>query len=128
MLSAEHLPIEDLDQPGRRFYRFADAQGLAGFGGLEGTGPDRLIRSVVTMPARRGQGLGRDLLATLEVRARQDGAERLHLLTTTAAAFFVRAGYQPADRAAAPPAIAASREFASLCPASAAYLTRTVAP
>lgn len=126
-LNAERLPTEDLNQPGRRFHRFMDEQGLVGFGGLEGHGPDRLIRSVVTAPARRGQGLGRALLAALEAAARQDGAERLHLLTTTAAPFFARNGYQAADRRTAPDAIAASREFISLCPASAAYLTKTVA-
>ena len=84
--------------------------------------------SIVTAPGRRGQGLGRALLAALEAEARRHGAERLHLLTTTAAPFFSRYGYQAADRATAPDAIAASREFASLCPASAAYMTRTVAP
>jgi len=127
-LTAEHLPTEDLNQPGRRFHRFVDEQGLVGFGGLEGHGSDQLIRSVVTTPARRGQGLGRALLKALEAEARQSGAERLHLLTTTAAPFFARNGYQAADRRTAPDAIAASREFASLCPASAAYLTKTVAP
>ncbi|MBA4001534.1 arsenic resistance N-acetyltransferase ArsN2 [Brevundimonas sp.] len=127
-LTAEHLPTEDLNQPGRRFHRFIDEQGLVGFGGLEGHGPDRLIRSIVTAPGRRGQGLGRVLLAALEAAARQDGVERLHLLTTTAAPFFIRNGYQAADRDTAPNAIAASREFASLCPASAAYLIKAVAP
>ena len=127
-LNAERLPTEDLNQAGRRFHRFVDEQGLVGFGGLEGHGPDQLIRSVVTTPARRGQGLGQALLTALEAEARHDGAERLHLLTTTAAPFFSRYGYQAADRATAPDAIAASREFASLCPASAAYMTKTVAP
>ena len=127
-LNAERLPTEDLNQPGRRFHRFVDEQGLVGFGGLEGHGSDQLIRSVVTTPTRRGQGLGRALLKALEAEARQSGAERLHLLTTTAAPFFARNGYQAADRETAPDAIAASREFASLCPASAAYMTRTVAP
>ena len=56
------------------------------------------------------------------------GIRDAYLLTTTAAPFFSRYGYQAADRATAPDAIAASREFASLCPASAAYMTRTVAP
>jgi len=59
--------------------------------------------------------------------ARQAGAARLHLLTTTAAAFFRSAGYQDADRGDAPPSIRASREFSSLCPASASYMVKDLA-
>ena len=47
----------------------------------------------------------------------------LHLPTTTAAPFFRALGYADADRAEAPSA-ATSREFTSLCPASATYLVK----
>src|SRR3546814_15208646 len=42
-LAAAGLPIADLDQPGRSFFRF-DADATVGFGGLEGEGADRLLR------------------------------------------------------------------------------------
>jgi amino-acid N-acetyltransferase len=64
------------------------------------------------------------LVATLEQKARNLGVRRLHLLTNTAAPFFRALGYADADRGAAPPAVAASREFTALCPASAAYLAK----
>lgn len=54
------------------------------------------------------------------------GVGRLHLLTTTAADFFKANGYAAAHRSAAPVSITASREFISLCPASAAYLVKTL--
>jgi amino-acid N-acetyltransferase len=41
------------------------------------------------------------------------------LLTTTAAPFFTRFGFTSAARDAAPAALRATAEFASLCPASA---------
>ena len=58
--------------------------------------------------------------------ARRLGVERLHLLTNTAAPFFRANGYAEADCIAAPPMIAASREFTTLCPASATYFVKAL--
>ncbi|MGK2911478.1 MAG: arsenic resistance N-acetyltransferase ArsN2 [Sphingobium sp.] len=126
MLSAEALPISDLEAPDRRFYRFDDGNGLVGFGGLEGTGPDRLLRSFIVASARRGQALGAAMLARLERAAADEGATCLYLLTATAAPFFRHFGYGPAERANAPAPIAASDEFRSLCPADAAFLSKRI--
>lgn len=124
-LDDANLPNADLAEPDRVFFRF-DADTLVGYGGLEGDGADRLLRSVVVVSDRRGAGIGRALVAALENEARELGVQRLHLLTTTAAPFFGTMAYAPSDRHAAPPAIAASREFTSLCPASAAYLVKAL--
>ena len=126
-LAAAKLPVADLGEPGRRFFRFDDASGLAGFGGIEGDGADCLLRSLVIVPERRGVGLGRAKLALIERVARDVGVQRLHLLTTTAAAFFRAAGFADAERNDAPAVIAASHEFATLCPASGVYLVKTLA-
>ncbi len=124
-LDAASLPSADLAAPGRLFFRF-EADSLVGYGGLEGEGADRLLRSIVILADRRGHGLGRALVATLEQQARDLGVRRLHLLTTTAAPFFRALGYAYADRGAAPSTVAASREFTALCPASAAYLLKAL--
>nr|WP_313634693.1 arsenic resistance N-acetyltransferase ArsN2 [Brevundimonas diminuta] len=121
-LEAAGLPTDDLHEPGRRFYRFEDAAGLIGFGGLEQVGSDALIRSIVVIDARRGGGLGAEILAWLEASAAEQKATALYLLTTTATAFFQRQGYVVLQRSAAPAAIAASRQFSTLCPASAAFM------
>lgn len=124
-LDAANLPSADLADPSRLFFRF-EANSLVGYGGLEGEGADRLLRSIVILADRRGHGFGRTLVTTLEQQARNRGVERLHLLTTTAAPFFRALGYTDADRGAAPRAVAASREFTALCPASAAYLVKAL--
>lgn len=124
-LNEARLPSADLAEPGRLFFRI-NAEGLVGFGGLEGEGADRLLRSVLVLPGYRGVGIGRGLVAVLEQAARQLGVQRLHLLTTTASRFFRTMGYEEADRRAAPSGIAASREFTSLCPASATYLVKAL--
>lgn len=124
-LDNANLPSADLAEPDRVFFRF-DADGLVGYGGLEGGGADRLLRSVLVLPERRGAGIGHALVAALEQEAHALGVQRLHLLTTTAAPFFQTLGYAAADRHAAPSAIAATREFSSLCPASANYLVKAL--
>ena len=125
LLNDASLASADLADPGRLFFRF-EADNLVGYGGLEGDGAYRLLRSIVILADRRGHGLGRALVATLEQQARNFGVERLHLLTTTAAPFFRALGYADADCGVAPPAVAASREFTALCPASAAYLVKAL--
>ncbi|WP_296172692.1 arsenic resistance N-acetyltransferase ArsN2 [uncultured Brevundimonas sp.] len=121
-LEAAGLPTDDLHEPGRRFYRFEDDGGLIGYGGLEQIGPDALIRSIVVIDDHRGAGHGSMMLSWLEARAAEQQASGLYLLTTSATAFFQRHGYTALPRSAAPPAIAASRQFSALCPASAAFM------
>lgn len=123
-LDAARLPIDDLDEPGRRFFELSDEDGPIGFIGIEGDGPDRLLRSLVVLPSRKKLGHGGLLVAHAEAVARQDGVDRLHLLTTTVANFFRARGYRDADRAAAPDAIRSTAQFSTLCPGSAAYLVK----
>jgi len=126
VLSVAGLPTADLREPSRAFFRFDDETGLVGFGGLEGDGADRLLRSLVVIPNRRGLRLGRAMLVLTEQEARRLGVERLHLLTDSAAPFFRTNGYSDADRGVAPGPIATSREFTALCPASATYLVKVL--
>lgn len=126
-LDAARLPTDDLNEPGRRFFKLSDADGPIGFVGIEGDGPDRLLRSLVVLPGRKRLGHGGLLVAHAEAQARRNGAERLHLLTTTIADFFRARGYRDADRAAAPEPIRATAQFTTLCPGSAAYLVKEIA-
>ena len=122
VLEAAGLPTDDLHEAGRRFYRFEDEAGLIGYGALEQLSPDALIRSIVVIDSRRGGGHGSAILSWLETEAAGRKAAGLYLLTTSATAFFQRHGYTALPRSAAPPAIAASRQFSTLCPASAAFM------
>lgn len=125
-LAGAGLPVADLREPGRLFFRFEDAAGPVGFAGVEGAGHDRLLRSLVIMGERRGAGLGSVVVTMLEAVAAKTGIATLHLLTTDAAPFFSRQGYEIRDRSAAPDAIRACREFTSLCPASATYMAKVI--
>ena len=116
---------EGLPDPGAgRYFTAREHGALAGYVGLEGEGRDLLLRSLVVSADRKAQGLGSRILTAVEAVARDLGGERLHLFTTTAEPFFARRGFVAADRASAPLAIRRTREFADVCPASAAYLTK----
>ncbi|MDF2982739.1 MAG: family N-acetyltransferase [Devosia sp.] len=122
-LGAAQLPTDDLGGPDQMFFRLSDDEGLIGFISLEGNGADRLLRSLVVLPTRRGKGYGRMLVERLEGVV--DGAvERLHLLTSGTGEFFRRLGYVDADRDAAPAFIAATAQFTSLCGPRATYLVK----
>lgn len=124
MLRASGLPADDVREPGRTFFRLEDQVGLIGFGGWEGRGSERLLRSLVIASWRQRQGLGRLALAMIEEWACDAGAASLHLLTTTAASFFRANGYKDAERNTAPHSIRATNEFNFLCPASASYMVK----
>ncbi len=119
------LATDDVDKPGRLFWRFETReQVLVGFGGLEVYAPDALIRSVLTVPPVRGHGYGRALVEALEVEAVVLKCATAWLITTSAPDFFAHLGYVACPRDAAPAVIRATRQFADLCPDSATVMTR----
>jgi amino-acid N-acetyltransferase len=128
LLAAAGLPVADVDDSVLAGFLVAhdEAGRVLGAVGLETRGPDGLLRSLVVDPAARGRRLGDDLVAAAEEQARRHGVRTLYLLTTTAADYFPRLGYAVGDRGAAPPAIAATGEFAALCPASAVMLVKAL--
>jgi N-acetylglutamate synthase-like GNAT family acetyltransferase/DNA-binding transcriptional ArsR family regulator len=126
-LEKNNLPADDLGGEGQRYFSLMDESGAAfGYGGLEGQGADQLLRSLIIYPTARGTGLGRVLVRLLEAQAREDGAQRLWLLTNDAEKYFKRLGYKTVDRAEAPKAIVRTKQFAKLCPASAKLMKRVV--
>lgn len=125
LLADAGLPTGDLhEHPALRLFAVMATDGPVGCVALEVYGDAALLRSLAVYPSRRGTGLGVELLRFAEQQARAADIATLHLLTTTAAGFFERHGYRRAVRAEAPPAIAATTQFSSLCPASSDYLRK----
>ncbi|MDX8502015.1 arsenic resistance N-acetyltransferase ArsN2 [Mesorhizobium sp. VK4C] len=126
LLGKAALPTDDLGEPGRAFFRFVDGGRTIGFGGLEAYGDNILLRSIVIVPEARGKGLGRRATTLLLEQARAAGARRAYLLTTDAGPFFEALGFEAIARANAPADILATRQAASLCPSTAALMTRPI--
>jgi len=127
LLRAADLPDEDFADHLAHFLVARRNGAVVGAVGFERHGRAALLRSLVVAPAARGAGLGGRLVTRLAEAAARAGAARFFLLTTTAEEFFARRGFRRIERARVPAAIAATREFHSLCPASAVCLTRRVA-
>ena len=126
LLAACNLPTDDLQDAANNLRLFGcQVDGhLLGLVGLEMHGADALLRSLAVADAARGQGLGDELLAYAERQAASHGVHAIYLLTTTAEGFFAQRGYCLAERATAPLAIAATRQFCGLCPATAAFMCK----
>lgn len=94
--------------------------------GLEPTADGTLLRSLAVRPGRRGEGLGRRLLHAAEAWGRREETGPLYLLTTTAADYFRRHGYEAVARAALPASIRQTEEAARLCPDSATCMRKAL--
>lgn len=126
LLSAE-LPLDGLDdQFGAAFVVATDQNEIVGAMGIERYGPYGLLRSAVTRPDWRGRGLGQALTHERIGWAQGQKMKALYLLTTTAADFFSRFGFERVERPLVPDEIRRSREFASACPESAVVMVRTL--
>lgn len=120
-LVAAHLPIDDIGEEGRTFYRAVSRSAeVVGFAGIEECGADFLLRSTVVLPSHRGQGLGRAIVE----QAIQGlfGNGDVYLATTTAAPFFSELGFVRTLRESVPPAVLATRQLSSICPSSATIM------
>jgi amino-acid N-acetyltransferase len=126
LLAASGLPVSDLDTSPVEFLVAVDGGRVVGVAGLEAHGDAGLLRSLVVVPSHQGTGLGRALARAIEEHARQRGLRDLVLLTATAADFFASDGYRQIARDTAPAPIRATREFASLCPASATCMAKSL--
>lgn len=124
LLAANDLPHRDVRTDGVRLFVAESGSEFVGVGGLEPRGSNALLRSVVVAEPHRGKGYGAELCAALEERARTDGIDALYLLTTTAASFFRREGYETIDRESAPLLIRRTAQFETLCPDSAVCMTK----
>ena len=126
-LAAEGLPTQDVANTAAIFYALEESGRTVGYGGLEKHGGAALLRSVTILAEKRGLGLGRRLVEQILERAAAMDQRDIYLLTTTASKFFERLGFVRIDRGCVPSPIAASREFAELCPASAVCMHRRLA-
>ena len=125
LLRDEKLPLDGLDEQFGASYAIADDDGaLVGAMGIERYGPYGLLRSAVTRKDWRGRGLGQALTDERIAWARSQQMKALYLLTTTAADFFTRFGFERVERPLVPDEIRRSREFASACPESAVVMVK----
>ena len=125
LLQSQGLPVSDITDEHLEHFFFVGSDGSPiGLVGLELYGTDALLRSLVVGENARSNGLGSALVEYAEQYAATKGVRSIYLLTTTAELFFKRLGYQRIDRSEGAPSIKETSEFASLCPASSAFMIK----
>lgn len=123
IISGARLPLDGLrSQFPTAFVVARHAGAIIGVAALERYGDTGLLRSVAVLPAQQNLGVGKQLITDRLEHARRAGVQQVFLLTTTAADYFARLGFRPAERGRVPALMAESPEFTGACPSSAACL------
>ncbi|HET7734226.1 MAG TPA: arsenic resistance N-acetyltransferase ArsN2, partial [Paludibacter sp.] len=124
LLKTNDLPLNDLGT-GQRMFLVALSDGkTVGCVAVEMYGNAGLLRSLAVNNDFWGKGIGQKLVSEAEAWSRNNGLKSLYLLTTTAAGFFPKLSWDNTERALVPENIAASSEFASVCPSSAVCMMK----
>ena len=119
LLTDRHLPTAGAREHLSAFVVATRGRALVGCAGIERYGDVGLLRSVAVIENVGGLGVGADLVRATLDRARALGLREIYLLTTTAAGYFPRFGFETIGREALPPALGESEELRGACPASA---------
>jgi N-acetylglutamate synthase-like GNAT family acetyltransferase len=126
LLTDRRLPTAGAREHLSAFVVATRGPALLGCAGVERYGDVALLRSVAVAGEAGGHGVGTELVRAVLVRARALGVRELYLLTTTAAGYFPRFGFETIGREALPSSLAASEELRGACPASAVAMRRTL--
>ncbi len=127
LLENSALPVEDLGPDRLDGFLIAEYDGaLVGLIGLDVYDTTGLLRSLVVAKDVRSTGIGGKLVGALESAAETAGITELWLLTTDAAPFFERHGFEIVQRDIAPGHIRQTDEFSTLCPDSADLMRKTM--
>jgi len=112
LLRSCSLPVGGIHDETVQFHVSRDKTGLLGCAGIEvfadGIG---LLRGVAVAQRARRAGLAALLVSSLVADVRLRGIDTLVVGTKAAAGYFAGLGFTPADAAAFPPELLASREF-----------------
>jgi amino-acid N-acetyltransferase len=123
LLVKANLPVSDINEQTELFELKTETRTI-GTIGLEHDGSVGLLRSLSVEESSRGKGHGEQLVQFLEERAKERGINTLYLLTTTAARFFSKRGYQTISREEVPLFIRQTSEFSAVCPASSTVMKK----
>lgn len=129
LLGAAALPTADIEAQFGPAYAVAvsgdghviGAEGIEVYGG-NGSPMYGLLRSAVVAASWRGRGVGEALTRNRLQWSRDEGLAAVFLLTTTAATWFPKFGFEEIGRSEVPAAVLAATEFVSACPASATVM------
>ena len=122
LLVARNLPAAGARSHLETFLVAEQGAVLVGCAGIERYGDVGLLRSVAVAEGAAHGGLGTELVTRSLDLARRLGLRAVFLLTTTAADYFPRFGFETVSREALPAVLDQSEELRGACPASATVM------
>lgn len=123
LLKKNNLPTQDITDTTKLFVMH-EGNDVVAVVGLEAHDHDGLMRSLCVAASKRNTGLGAELVDFMEQYALRQNVHCLFLLTTTAADFFSKRGYEQISRDKVPDPILATTEFTSSCPSTATVMRK----
>lgn len=126
LLSANHLPVSDLVQEDVQILIAYANEELVATIGLEKHGSTGLLRSLAVKETFRNKKLAERMLEVFYSLCQLENITDVYLLTSTAVNYFKDKGFQKVAREMVPAVIKRTREFRSICPASAVVMHRRV--
>lgn len=123
LLKKNNLPTEDLD-PGKQIFVVEDGNKVVATVAVEYNYSDALLRSLSVSEEKRKSGIGAELVTFIEDYVQKQGVETIYLLTTTAADFFQKRGYQVIDRNSVPRFIQNTKEYSVICASSSTVMKK----
>ena len=126
LLNQVLLPSDDIEPHLDNFIVACSEGKLVATVGMEQYGTEFLVRSFAIDKDHRGWGIDKELMQLMEEYCGSVGALTGYLLTTTIPRYLERYGFSKVDRNEVPLAIQGTKEFASICPASAICMTKAV--
>lgn len=126
LLQKANLPVNDIGEKVELF-SLENNEDIIGTAGLEIEGQIGLLRSISVIESQKGKGYGHLIVQNLETYAQTQNIKELYLLTTTAKDFFEKkCNYDVVERVNVPTEIQNSQQFASVCPASAVVMKKSL--
>lgn len=125
-LTIYKLPVSDLMEGNTELFLAYDEEELVATIGLEKYGSTGLLRSLAVKESYRNLQLADKMIRGLFAVCESQQITDVYLLTTTAEKYFLKKGFLQVDRESVPHSIKQSREFRSICPASAVVMHRRV--
>ncbi|HHV79292.1 MAG TPA: GNAT family N-acetyltransferase [Firmicutes bacterium] len=124
LLRQNHLPTDGVAENFACFILAVSGNTVIGAVGLECHGDQALLRSLVVCPECRSRGVGEALVKACIQKAKDNRCRELYLLTTTAADYFTRFGFERLDRSLVSGRVLESGEFKHVCPCTATVMLK----
>ena len=126
VLAINNLSIEDIGPHFKHFFVAIVNGTIVGTAGLEAYTSTGFLRSVAVLPSHQDRGIGDKLVTEIEMYARKSGLRQLVLMTTTAARYFHRKGFEPTERELVDNDVRQSSQFTGACPSSAIAMKKNL--